>query len=410
MCYNRKQKSGKEEQNMKSLWRPYRDLPALEPEKNRIEIDTGILAENYRKLTATLPSGCVGFAVVKADAYGHTNGICAPALYRAGCRHFAVSSISEALALRKELSGRRDTVILILGYTPPKYAGLLALENITQCVYSLAYAKELSKAATGTIKIHIKLNTGMNRLGFDAIDKGRLAETVKEIGEVFSLPHLSVSGMFAHFARADEFTSEGDALTKLQFERFQAVDKALLDAGFDVTFRHVSNSAAALRFPEYALDGVRFGIVLYGAGDKRLTDKVGVKPVMKLWTRISYIHDLHPGEGVGYGSTYVADSEKKLATLPIGYADGFLRAYHGATVTLCTESGRHKVSLVGRVCMDQCMVDITGIDAKEGDEVLLFGEDREALDELAKKADTIDYECLCLLSARIPRVEKDKTK
>ena len=392
---------------MNSLWRPYRDLPSLEPEKNRIEIDTGALEANYRNLIAKLPAGCVGFAVVKADAYGHTNGICAPVLYRAGCRHFAVSSISEALALRKELSGRRNLTILILGYTPPQYAGLLSIENITQCVYSLDYAKALSEAAKGPLQIHIKLNTGMNRLGFDATDPKLLSKTADEIGEVFSLPHLSVEGMFAHFARADEFTDAGDELTRRQFERFMAVDRALREKDLDVKFRHVSNSAAALRFPEYALDGVRFGIVLYGGGDKRLTDLAGVRPVMKLYTRISYIHKLHPGEGVGYGSTYVTDSEKTLATLPIGYADGFVRAYRGSTVTLFTKSGEYQVPLVGRICMDQCMADVTGTDAKEGDEVLLFGGDRAALDALAEKAGTIDYECLCLLSARIPRVTKN---
>ena len=391
---------------MNSLWRPYRDLPALEPEKNRIEIDTTVLEANYRSLVERLPHGCVGFAVVKADAYGHTNGICAPVLYRAGCRHFAVSSISEALALRKELSGRRNLTILILGYTPPQYAGLLSIENITQCVYSLDYAKALSNAAKGPLQIHIKLNTGMNRLGFDATEPALLPKTVGEIGEVFSLPHLSVAGMFAHFARADEFTDAGDELTRRQFERFTAVDRALLEKGFDVKFRHVSNSAAALRFPEYALDGVRFGIVLYGGGDKRLTDLAGTKPVMRLLTKISYLHTLHQGEGVGYGSTYVADGERTLATLPIGYADGFVRAYHGATVTLFTKSGAHKVPLVGRICMDQCMADVTGTDAKEGDEVLLLGGDRAALDALAAKANTIDYECFCLLSSRIPRLEK----
>lgn len=393
---------------LNSLWRPYRDLPALEPEKTRIEIDTAALVENYRKLTDTLPASCVGFAVVKADAYGHTNGICAPALYRAGCRHFAVSSISEALALRKELAGRRDAVILILGYTSPQYAGLLSLENITQCVYSLDYAKALSDASRGPLQVHIKLNTGMNRLGFDATSEKALPDTVEAIGKVFSLPHITVTGMFAHFARADEFTEAGDALTKRQFERFTATDKALLAKGFDVGFRHHSNSAAALRFPEYAMDGVRFGIVLYGGGDKRLTEQVGVRPVMRLLTKISFVHALHKGEGVGYGSTYVADGERTIATLPIGYADGFLRAYHGATVKLFTKSGTHTVPLVGRVCMDQCTIDVTGTDAKEGDDVLLFGDDRAMLDALAEKADTIDYECLCLLSARIPRMEKGK--
>ncbi|MBQ7172671.1 MAG: alanine racemase [Clostridia bacterium] len=389
------------------FWRPYENLPNLESEKTRIEIDSGVLAENYQKLTAKLPGGCVGFSVVKADAYGHTNGICAPALYRAGCRHFAVSSVSEALALRKILHDRKNVTILILGFTPISYAGLLSLENITQCVYSLDYAKALSNAAKGEIRIHLKLNTGMNRLGFDATDPSVLDKTVSELSEVFSLPHLNVTGMFAHFARADEFTKEGDDFTRLQFDRFQAVDNALKEKGLDVKFRHVSNSAAAIRFPEFSMDGVRFGIVLYGGGDKRLTDLADTKPVMRLWTRISYIHTLHPGEGVGYGSTYTAETERTLATMPIGYADGFIRAYKDSIVTVYTKSGEKKVPLVGRICMDQCMADVTGIGAGEGDDVLLFGGDRASLDELAKKANTIDYECICLLSSRIPRVEKE---
>lgn len=386
-------------------YRPYETLPDSAERKNRLMVDPQALADNYLALAGHLPTGCAAFAVVKADAYGHTVEIAAPALYAAGCRHYAVSCISEALALRAALPSPEACTILILGYTPPESAPLLARYSITQCVFSLDYAKALSDATDGVIPIHVKLNTGMNRLGFDATDPSRADEVADEIAPLFSMPHLNVCGMFAHFAKADEFTEEGDAFTKRQFENFMAVDNALKARGLDVGFRHVANSAAAIRFPEYALDGVRYGIILYGAGDRRLSEIVPVRPAMKLITTVSQVHTVRAGQGVGYGSTDAADHDRKIVTIPIGYADGFIRAYKGATVTLVTPSGEHKIPLVGRVCMDQCMADATGVDdVKVGDRIRIFGGDRSELDALAERAGTIDYECLCLMTSRVPRM------
>jgi alanine racemase len=156
-----------------------------------------------------------------------------------------------------------------------------------------------------------------------------------------------------------------------------------------------------MRFPKFALDGVRIGIMLYGGG--ALISGIDLKPVMSLYTRITHIHTLLAGEPLGYGGTYVAESDRIIATLPIGYADGFLRGYGGASVKVITSNGEREARLVGRICMDQCMIDVTGTGAEVGDTVMLFGGDRKMLEDLAKRAGTIDYECLCLISARVPR-------
>ena len=246
----------------------------------------------------------------------------------------------------------------------------------------------------------------MNRLGFEANSPSDAPATAKEIFEVSKLENIEITGMFTHFSEADEFTKEGDEFTRRQFECFCAVERELSKLGVKVGFRHVCNSAGALRFPEFILDGVRFGIVMYGGGDKRLTDSVGTRPVMALETVISSVHDLRKGETVGYGGGFTAERNMKIVTMPIGYADGFLRDYEGATVTVKTASGNKKLRLIGKICMDQCMADATGVEARVCDRVTLFGNDRAELDDLARRAGSIDYECLCLVSSRVPRVIK----
>ena len=372
-------------------------------------IDREALVENFNilqsKITEASPKTEL-ISVVKADAYGHSCEICAPALAAAGCRRFAVSSIGEASALRHILDtdGYTDVEILVLGYTPPEHAEYLSQNRITQCIFSLDYAKELSGALKSKIKIHIKLDTGMNRLGIRAESDADIPSAVAEIKQIALLDNLEPEGLFTHFPRSDEATVEGDAFTREQYRLFSAVYSELVKGGIIIPFRHVCNSAGAVRFPEFALDGVRVGILLYGGGEGFC--ELPLSPVMSFETAVSHVHSVKKGEAVGYGGSFVAERDMTLITMPVGYADGFVRDFKGCSVTLITENGSYRVPLVGRICMDQCMADVTGISARRGDRVVLFGSSRDDLNTLAAHASTIDYEVLCLVSARVPRIDK----
>ncbi len=380
----------------------YSSLPLGGWEKNRAEINVRALVRNRERLMKKLNKDyphAIDICVVKADAYGHGVAHCAPALARAGCKFFAVSCIEEARALRRILIEEAlDARILILGYTPPSSADKLAENDLIQCVFSYEYALALNEAATRPIDVHIKIDTGMNRIGFSCDEDGSVAAAA-----VFTLENLRVRGAFTHFSRADECTPEGDAFTYLQYERFAFVIDRLLELGCDPKFLHACNSAAAIRFPEFSLDGVRLGIALYGAGALS-PDEQPLEPVMSLFSTITHIHTLRSGESLGYGAAYTAINDRTIATLPIGYADGFIRAYSGAWVEVQTREGYKKARIVGRICMDQCMIDVTGISAEVGASVRIFGRDHEDIKALAELAGTIDYECLCTVSARVQRV------
>ena len=362
----------------------------------RAYIDLKALAENYRRLSEAVRAESI--CVVKANAYGHSCRLCAPVLYGAGCRKFAVATLAEALELR-ELVGD-DAEIIILGYTDPAYACVLGERSIIQCAFSLEYAKMLNEQAEQPVKVHIKIDTGMNRLGFRAQNDADFSRSVDEIMEVASLEKLNIGGIFTHFARADELSEEGDAFTHLQFERFMRIDTELKSLGIDTGFRHVCNSAGAIRFPEYALDGVRLGILLYGGGS-HMTE---LSSVMRLETQISYIHKLCDGDRVGYGGCFASEGDRTVATMPIGYGDGLSRRFSGGRVLLITKGGRYECPIVGNVCMDQCMIDVTDTDAQVGDRIILFGDDPKRLAEFARHVGTIDYECLCQVSSRVPRI------
>lgn len=388
----------------------YSSLPIYSRHKTWAEIDLDALRHNY-KLLRTHVGGARLICVLKADAYGHGADSCARALLGDGCDFFAVSCIEEAVALREvciELGKKAD--ILLLGYTLPYSAGILAKNDVIQTVFSPEYALALNEEAARqgcVVRTHIKLDTGMNRLGFTAQDKDSIARAAEDVSEVCALGNLKVEGMFTHFAKADEVAGdrEGD-MTLLQFDRFKAVNSLLLKKDIKIPFLHTSNSAASVLYPELGLDGVREGILLYGARASEKAYLPGLRPVMSLKTVISHIHTLKPGETVSYGGTYSSDTERTLATIPIGYADGFIRAFGGASVSVATREGAVEARIVGRICMDQCMIDITGTAAGVGDTVTLFGDTPERLFELAERAGTIDYECLCLISGRVPRVYK----
>ena len=331
----------------------------------------------------------------------------------AGCDFFAVSCIDEALEVRnlcREANKQAD--ILILGYTAPEHVVSLADNDIIQAVISEEHAAHLCQGAKNygrRVRVHLALDTGMNRIGLDSRSVEECLRASELIKSLCNEKALLVEGLFTHFAKADE--DDGDIFTKAQYDRFISVKNALEDSGIHL-FCHVSNSAATIRYPELSLDGVRLGILLYGATP---SDNVSadVSPVMSLHTAISRIHLLPPGQRVSYGGDFVANTTRTIAALPIGYADGFLRAYSGFEVTIHTEKGDFKAPIIGRICMDQCMIDVTDVPASVGDRITVFGYDKADISKLAMLADTIEYEVICLITGRVPRIGKiaaDKSK
>lgn len=391
----------------------YRLFSALpESDRHRVwaEIDLDALRNNFRALRNMIQEKSPltrAIAVVKADAYGHGSPACVKALLDEGCDFFAVASIEEAVAVRRVCDERHtDAAILILGYTYPEYAGELAAFRLTQAVLSFPYAEALQKEAQRvgvTLSVHIAADSGMNRIGFVCREGEEVRRSAEEIFRICSFPSLCIDGMFTHFARADAYeTPDGKAFTDLQFSRYVSLKTALEEMGIRIPFHHVCNSAESVFGKEELLDGARLGILLYGASPE-IQNGISLAPVMKLKTIVAHLHPLPAGEPLGYGSDFCAASDRLIATLPIGYADGFLRAYRGASVKILHDGAVYSAKLVGRICMDQCMADVTGLPVDVGDEVLLFGETSDALSALADQANTIDYESLCLISARVPR-------
>ena len=342
--------------------------------------------------------------VVKADAYGHGARECVRYLAAQGADFFAVSSVAEAEEVRLALEEYGEKIgILILGYTLPADADLLVRYHISQNVFSEEYAYQLRDAlreykldgtldADARLSVHIKIDTGMNRLGFAPDD-------TEAISRVCAIRDFSPDGIFTHFAQSD--TPESP-MTEAQYARFRTCIDALAEQGLRFPLRHCCNSAAITDFPHMQMDMVRLGIELYGLkpSDETVLPE-GLRPVMTLKTVISHIHTVRAGESIGYGAAYTPDHEIRVATLPVGYADGFIRAYGGG----CVRVRGKDVPICGRICMDQCMVDVSELpDASVGDEVLIFGENAPSADEIAARAGTIGYEVLCLIGKRVPRV------
>ena len=365
------------------------------------EIDLSNLEHNYRALRAMLPQGCRFLGVVKADAYGHGAVQVARRLETLGAEYLAVACLDEALELRQ---AGITTPILILGYTPVERTDSLLEGGITQTVYDVDMAKALSDAAMAagkTLKIHVKADTGMSRLGWLCGEADQSA-AVEAIAQVCALPGLEAEGIYTHFANAD-----GDEdYTMLQFTRFLNLLEALKDKGITFAIRHCAASAAALKFPCTHLDMVRPGIALYGHYPDPSCeglDGPGLRPVMTLKTRVASVKTVPAGTPVSYGCTHVLDRETKLAALTIGYADGLPRLCSDRLEVLVKGS---RAPIVGRICMDMCMADVTGLDVAPGDEVEVFGE-HLPIEDVAALAGTIQYELLCAVSPRVHRAYLD---
>ena len=349
------------------------------------EIDLNALEDNYNSFEKPT---CL---VVKADAYGHGSKMISSFLEEKGANYFAVSNIEEALELRR--SGI-SAHILILGYSPASCAKLLASNNIEQCVYSLDYANKLNEYAkkeSVKVNVHIKIDTGMGRIGFQVHGEHN------EIGDAYltcQMSNLIPVGIFTHFAKADEIETD---YTKMQYEAFKYAIDYLEARNIKFKVCHCANSSAILDYKDYYLDMVRAGIALYGVNPSPYKHKL--KPVLTLKSVVSHVKVIKKGDCVSYGGIYKAKCDTTIATIPVGYADGIMRSSTGFYVLI---NGK-KCEIVGRVCMDQLMV-VTN-DVQVGDEVIIYG-DGVDITLAAKHNNTIAYTLLCAISRRVPRVYK----
>ena len=370
------------------------------------DISLDNLQHNYKEIRSRLPSDCRFLGVVKADAYGHGAVPVSRYLTELGAEYLAVSNIEEAVQLRQ--GGIRGP-ILILGYTPAVYAEQLARLGLRQEIHSLEYARQLNEGLKGgnrRLRIHLKLDTGMSRLGFFAYN---CEKTVDEIKEVSRMEHLIIEGIFTHFPVADSIDGADENFTRTQFDRFMAMLSTLKGVGIEPQIRHCCNSGATIQFPEYALDMVRPGLATYGVLPcSDLRGMINLKPVMQLRSTIFQIRDFDPLITVSYGRTYTTLDPTKIAVVGLGYADGLSRSFSG-NISFLLHGKR--VPQIGRICMDMCMIDISRVpDAKVGDVVTVFGsdgDDRIDVDDMTNRLRTVPYELLCSINKRIPRIYMD---
>lgn len=365
------------------------------------EIDLDALENNYHKLRERIGASVKFLGVVKADAYGHGSVMVSKKLQELGADYLAVSSIDEAMELR--LNGI-TMPILILGHTPKEQVERLISYHITQAVTCEAKAIEYSEEARrvgGTLKVHIKVDTGMSRLGYicegEHFDSG-----VAGICHACSLDGLDVEGIFTHFAVSDEPGEECRAYTNHQFALFchviEQVEERMKAQNFHFAIRHCANTGAVARYPETFLDMVRPGLLLYGYGE--FAEKLGLLPVMTLKSTVSTIKIYPAGTRISYGGIFETTDTTRVGVIPYGYADGFFRCLSNK-YTIMTAQGPARQ--LGKICMDMSMIDLTGKPGVDvGDEVEIFGK-QNPLNDMAALAGTIPYELTCAVSKRVPR-------
>lgn len=365
------------------------------------EIHMDRLDANYHTIRKAMPAGCRYLAIVKANAYGHGAVPVAKRYEALGADYLAVACISEAIELRQ---AGISLPILILGYTPVEAAAELLQYRITQAIYDQDMAEAFSAEAVklgGRILCHIKLDTGMSRLGF-LCDEQNAAQSIDRIEHVVHLPGLDAEGMFTHFAVADSDDESCIEYSRKQIRRFNTVRDALIERGFTPRISHCDASAALMNYPESCFDMVRPGIIQYGYHpDPSTRGKMELQPVMELKTRVASLKTFPAGTTISYGRTASLTRESRVAVVPVGYADGLFRLLSNRQEMLLRGTA---VKQIGRVCMDMCMLDVTDLpEAAIGDEVTVFGAGL-SLDDKADTAGTITYEMLCDISPRVPRV------
>ena len=366
------------------------------------EIDVDALIHNFNIIKATAQTPVC--AVVKADAYGHGVDIVAPALQQAGADYLAVSNIEEAIELRKIGVKKPE---LILGYTPCEYACELSKHDISQCVYSLEYATELSqevKKINANIKIHLKLDTGMSRIGFDCRNDDLCG--INDAIQSAKLKGFTLEGIFTHFAASDRNEAQEDGFTDAQYSRFEKAIELIKSSGLSPSICHCCNSAALCQDADKHLDMSRAGIILYGltpSSDLKLPQDFVA--VMNFKSVVSFVKEINAGDTVSYGRTFKAENNMKIATVSCGYADGYPRLLSNRGYVLINGQ---RANIVGRICMDQFCVDVTNIkNVKRGDEVLLWGKDLP-VEIPADMIGTINYELVCGVSRRVKRIKKEQ--
>ena len=366
----------------------------IEYERVIAEINLDNIAYNMANIRKAIDKNTSIMAVVKADAYGHgAVEVAKTALYN-GANWLGVAIIDEAIELRKN---NIFEPILILGHTIEHKLLQVIKYNITQTVFSYDMAKKLSDEASKikkSVDIHIKIDTGMSRLGFLPTQ-----ETIQEILSIKNLPYINITGIFTHFATAD---MEDKTFTKEQFEKYMWVINKLEEKGVNNLIKHISNSGAILDLKEYRLDMVRAGIILYGMyPSSQVLKNIDLKPAMSLKTHISYVKEIEPNVSVSYCRTYFTNKKTKIATIPVGYADGYARILSNKARVFVNG---YYANVVGNICMDQFMIDVTHIpNVQEGDIVTLMGDGITA-EELASLQNTINYEVVCNIGKRVPRV------
>lgn len=364
-----------------------------------LEINLDNLAYNMETLRSHTDKKTLIMAIVKANGYGHGAISASRVFLEHGADRLGVSILPEGMELRK---AGITAPILLLNYTPPSQYKHIIEYDLIQNIYSYEDAKVLSETAVllkKDVNIHIKIDTGMNRVGFLPTE-----ESIEDIIKISKLPRIKIEGIFTHFAASDE---EDKTFTNLQFKRFKTLVDVLEAKGLYIKIKHASNSAAAIDIEKYNMDMIRPGLLLYGHYPSEEVHKrnLDIKPAMTLKSSISHIKTIQKGSGVSYNRLYIAKSEMKIATLPIGYADGYSRMLTGKAKVFI--KGK-RVEVVGKICMDQMMIDITDIeDIKIGDEVILFGYEEDncpSVEEIAIWLGTSNYEVVCMMSRRVPRI------
>ena len=372
------------------------------------EIDLDALDYNIKSIKSKMAPEHKVMGIVKADAYGHGDGFVARKLQAGGFDWFGVSNIEEGMSLRNEGITKP---ILVLGYIPASCVEILCQMSITNAIVGIEHARSLQEAAAAAnvvVEGHIKLDTGMTRVGFQT-DDADFEQSLKDIIEVSKMPNVKITGIFTHHAVADSYTGDHPDFTKMQFDRFDKMVKALQDAGVNVGIRHCANSATTIAYPERHIDMCRSGIITYGMlPSGECEGMIDLKPLMTVKSTIGLVKKVPAGSQLSYGRTYTAETERIIATVPIGYADGYNRALSNKANMIV--KGQY-APVVGRVCMDQLMIDVTDIPGvKMGDEVIVVGTDGDkhvTFDDLAAILGTINYELPCVLTKRVPRVYKE---
>lgn len=364
----------------------------------RAEIYLDNIVHNLNEVKRLIGSKVKIMGVVKANAYGHGACQVAKVLIENGVSYLGVATVDEALELRD--CGIRSP-ILILGYTPLIQARDLIEYDITQTVFDVSYVRELEKMALNKgkkVKVHVKIDTGMGRIGYTDLEIA-----LREIEEMANMEGIEVEGIFTHFSTSDE---KDKTYSKRQFDMFKKLLEKLKERKIDIPLKHIANSGAILDLEYSYLDMVRPGIILYGSyPSKEVQKRANLKQTMSFKTKVVYVKEVSEGSYISYGRAFMTKRKSKIATLPVGYADGFNRLLSNNYHVLI--KGRY-APVVGKICMDQCMIDVTDVDNVEvGDEVVIFGVQQHkkiTADDIAKKLNTIPYEVYCGISRRVPRI------